>query len=194
MKRVVITGATSMLGIATLEECLKNGVEKLYAVVRKSSPNLYRLPNDERVVKVYCQMSDYENLESIIKDTCDIFYHMAWDGTGVKRAASVIGQSENIVHTLNALKSARHLGCTKFVATGSQAEYGLSNLEKQSPDSCVNPCTAYGISKYAAGKLSMIEAERLGIDCIWVRVFSTYGKYDKASSMISSSISKMLKD
>lgn len=32
MKRVVITGATSMLGIALINECIKNGVEVLERV------------------------------------------------------------------------------------------------------------------------------------------------------------------
>ena len=97
MKKIVVTGATSMLGVATIDECLKNDTEKIYAVVRNESPNLYRLPNDERVVKVYCQISDYGNLPNIINDSCDVFYHMAWDGTGVRRGESVIGQSENII-------------------------------------------------------------------------------------------------
>lgn len=192
LKKVVITGATSMLGLATIDECLKNGTEKIYAVVRDASPNLNRLPIDERIIKVYCQISDYEKLGAMISDTCDVFYHMAWDGTGTKRTASIIGQSDNIRYTLDALKSAKSLGCTKFIATGSQAEYGISDLDKQSPDSSVNPCTAYGIAKYAAGKMAMLEAENLDISCIWVRVFSVYGEYDKASSMITSSISKML--
>lgn len=193
MKRVVITGATSMLGIATAKECLKNGAEIIYAVVRETSSNLNRLPNDERIVKVYCQACEYQKLDEIIETSCDTFYHMAWDGTGSGRDKSVIGQCNNIGYTLEALKAAKRLGCSKFIATGSQAEYGLSNLEKQSPDSSTNPCTAYGISKYAAGKLSMIEAAKLDISCIWVRVFSVYGIYDKTSSMISSSILKMLK-
>lgn len=192
MKKVVITGATSMLGLATIDECLKNRIEKIYAVVREASPNLNKLPNDERVIKVYCQISDYEKLDSLINDTCDVFYHMAWDGTGIKRMASVTGQSDNIGYTLKALKSAGNLGCKKFIATGSQAEYGISDLDKQSPDSHVDPCTAYGIAKYAAGKMAMLEAERLDISCIWVRVFSVYGEYDKASSMLTSSILKML--
>ena len=193
MKKVVITGATSMLGVATAEECLKNGAEKIYAVVRETSPNLYKIPNDKRIVKVGCQLCDYRKLDGIISDTCDVFYHMAWDGTGIKRDASIIVQSDNIRYTLDALKAAKRLGCTKFIATGSQAEYGLSNLEKQSPESRVNPCTAYGVSKYAAGVLSMMEALNLDISCIWVRVFSVYGKYDKVSSMIASSIVKMLR-
>lgn len=192
MKKIVITGATSMLGIATAEAWLKNGVEKIYAVVRATSPNMEKLPKDERIVPVDCQASDYDQLDSMIHDSCDVFYHMAWEGNGPQRNANVMRQSNNIKYTLEAMKSAKRLGCTKFIASGSQAEYGLSDLEKLAPDSFVNPCTPYGISKYAAGKLAMLEAAELDLSCIWVRVFSVYGEYDKASTMISSAISKML--
>ena len=43
MKRVVVTGATSMIGVALIKECIKNGVEVL-AIVRRQSVNLNRLP------------------------------------------------------------------------------------------------------------------------------------------------------
>lgn len=181
-----------MLGLVTIEECLKNGIEKIYAVVRESSTKLNHIPDDERIIKINCEANDYEKLYELINDTCDVFYHMAWKGNGAQRNDSITGQSDNIRYTIEALRSAKRLGCSKFIATGSQAEYGISNLEKQSPDSCVNPCTAYGIAKYAAGKMAMIEADKIDISCIWVRVFSVYGKYDKASSMVMSSISKML--
>lgn len=55
----------------------------------------------------------------------------------------------------------------------------------------MDPARPYGIAKYAAGKLAMSEAERLGVKCIWVRVFSVYGSNDRPSSMISSTIAKM---
>ena len=36
MKRIVVTGATSMIGAALIEECIKHDTE-VYAVVRASS-------------------------------------------------------------------------------------------------------------------------------------------------------------
>ena len=130
MKKAVITGATSMLGLATIDECLKNGIDKIYAVVRESSPNFKYLPNDERVEKVYCDLCNYDQLFELMNDTCDVFYHMAWKGNGAQRNASVARQSDNIGYTLEALRLAKRLGCAKFIATGSQAEYGISDLDK----------------------------------------------------------------
>ena len=43
MKRVVITSTTSMIGVALVEGCVRNGIEVL-RIVRKKSSHLGRLP------------------------------------------------------------------------------------------------------------------------------------------------------
>ena len=45
-------------------------------------------------------------------------------------------------------------------------------------------------AKLAAGKLAFAYAGELGIECIWPRIFSVYGIYDKESSMIAGSLAK----
>ena len=120
-----------------------------------------------------------------------MFYHFAWGATGAKRNISVEYQCDNIRFTLNAINAASKLGCTTFIGAGSQAEYGKAEGDKIGPNTSVNPTTLYGISKYAAGKLAMIHCERLGIKCIWARIFSVYKKYDKPSFMISSTLEKI---
>ncbi len=192
MEKIVVTGATSMLGVALLEEALKNDIGHIYAVVRPNSNNLYRMPQSEKISIIEAKMEEYKYLSSMINDECDVFYHFAWKETGPNRNESALSQSENIGITLHALHAASEVGCKKFVGTGSQAEYGLLDIEKIAPDSQTNPIQNYGIAKYAAGKLAMNEAEKLGITCLWVRVFSVYGKYDKPTTMISSSVQKML--
>lgn len=192
MYKIVVTGATSMLGVALLEEALKNDIERIYAVVRPNSNNLYRLPQSKKISIIEAEMDEYKYLSSKINDACDVFYHFAWKGTGRHRNDSVFGQCDNIAITLQALHAAKELGCKKFVGVGSQAEYGLLDIEKIAPDSPVNPVQNYGITKYAAGKPAMNEAEKIGIICLWVRVFSVYGKYDKPTTMISAAVKKML--
>ena len=86
------------------------------------------------------------------------------------------------------------MGCKKFVGVGSQAEYGLLDIERISPDSPTTPIQAYGICKLAACKLGFQEAEKLGIDFIWVRVFSVYGKNDKQTTLVSALLDKMTKN
>lgn len=192
MKHAIVTGATSMIGIAVIEELLKTDIEKISAVVRRTSRNLYRIPKDRRISIVECEMDCYKELPKIIQDEGDVFYQISWNGNGTHRNDNVIEQSKNIQFIIEALHSAKAIHCKKFIAVGSQAEYGRLNLDKISPDSPTDPDTPYGIAKYASGKMAILEAERLNMDCFWVRVFSVYGKYDRESSMISYAINNML--
>ena len=45
MERVIVTGATSMIGEALIEECLKHGIS-VCAVIRKDTARKDRLPQD----------------------------------------------------------------------------------------------------------------------------------------------------
>lgn len=191
MNNIVVTGATSMIGIAAIEACLSNDVKKIYAVVRPGSRNLYRLPSDSRISVIECDLSDYGSMDRMIAEPCDVFYHFAWSITGTNRNHDIYGQARNIIGTLEAVSAAARLGCSKFIGAGSQAEYGILDIDRIGIHSPVNPVQPYGIAKYAAGKLAMEEAKKLGISCIWVRIFSVYGKYDKETSMISSALEKM---
>lgn len=193
MRKIVVTGASSMLGVATIEAVIeKSNVEKIYAVIRPNSTNFKRLPKVGNMTIIECSTNDYDKLPALISDECDTFYHFAWDATGKYRNQNILEQSNNITNTLKALSAAHELKCEKFIAAGSQAEYGLLDLEKVSPDSPVNPVQPYGIAKYAAGKLAMKMAESYEMSCLWVRVFSVYGKYDKKTTLISSAIDGLI--
>lgn len=190
-KIIVVTGATSMIGAAIVRAYLRNSVKTIYAVVRPNSKNLYRLPNDQRIKVVECAADEYTNLINTIQEKCDTFFHIAWDGTGATRNKSTYGQAQNILYTLTALKVAKELGCEKFIGSGSQAEYGRLDVPQIDEDSPTKPVIPYGIAKLAAGQLALVEAEKLDIDCFWVRIFSVYGPYDKPTTMISNAIPKM---
>ncbi len=192
MKSIVVTGATSMIGTALIEECLRENV-KVYAVVRGSSAKLSRLPEHEKLHLVDCDLDHLEELPKELEEKCDTFYHIAWGNTGENRNRSTLLQSKNIQYTLEAVRAAHKMGCTRFIGAGSQAEYGLLDLEKISPSSPVNPITPYGASKLAAGQLARMLCRELGMECIWPRIFSVYGIYEKETTMIASSLRKMLK-
>lgn len=193
MNSIVVTGATSMIGVATINACLNHQVSRIYAVVRPDCTKLYRLPTDDRIRIVYCDAKNYESLPDLIPKKCDVFYHIAWSLTGSARNADLSEQCKNILYTLEAVKAAAVLGCSKFVGAGSQAEYGRLDIEAISPKSPVDPVQPYGIAKYAAGKIALEQATQLGLSCLWVRIFSVYGIYDKPSSMIASSLTKLIK-
>lgn len=180
-----------MIGAALIRSCISRDVEKVYAVVRPNSLNLCRLPKDKRIEVVECDCGEFLQLSRLINEKCDVFYHIAWNETGPKRDLDIKKQTENILYTIDAVKAAGKLGCTKFIGAGSQAEYGKLEADRISENSLEKPIQPYGIAKYAAGKLAEKEAERLEILCIWVRIFSVYGIYDKKSTMISNAIYNM---
>lgn len=191
MQRIVVTGATSMIGCALVEECLKKEVE-IYAVIRPGSSNRDRLVEHERLHIIECPIEELEKLPDMIPEVCDTFYHIAWGYTGANRNKSVELQSLNVGYTLTAVRAAHAIGAKRFIGAGSQAEYGVLDLPQISWDSPTNPHTPYGIAKYAAGKMAIMLCKELEMECIWPRIFSVYGIHDKKTSMIMSSLIKML--
>lgn len=180
-----------MIGVALIEECLRHDIE-IYAVVRSSSGKAGRLPLSEKIHLTDCSLEDLSDLPGRIPGGCDTFYHIAWGNTGEARNKSTELQSRNIFYTLQAVRAAAELGCRRFIGAGSQAEYGPMDVEKISPDSPVNPSTPYGASKLAAGHLAGMLCRELGMECIWPRIFSVYGKYEKETTMVASGLRKML--
>ena len=182
MKKIVVTGATSMLGVATIEDCLANDIS-VVAVVHRNSKNFYRLPKSSGLKIVEANLDELSTCAPDCSDA-DVFYHFAWAATTHAGRLNVDVQETNIRYTLDAVRLAEKCGCKKFIFAGSQAEYGLSNrpLSRETP---IRPCTAYGVSKYAAEKLSEMLCASLGITFVGSRIVSTYGINDGANTLIS---------
>lgn len=180
MKKIVITGATSMLGVATIEEALNNDIE-VVAIVHRNSKNFYRLPKSSALKIVEANLDE---LSTCKPDNADVFYHFAWAATTHEGRQNVDVQEENIRYTLDAVRLAQKCGCKKFIFAGSQAEYGLSDkpLNRETP---IRPCTPYGVSKYAAEKLAEMLCALLGITFVCARILSVYGANDSANTLIS---------
>ncbi len=191
MKKIIVTGATSMLGIALIKECIKHEIEVL-AVIRPNSSNEYRIPKSNLIKVIECHLDEIEQIKELINKKYDTFYHFAWDATSKQNRGNVFLQDLNITYTLNAIKVAKEIGCEMFVGAGSQAEYGrVSHII--SPDTIASPEIPYGIAKYTAGKLGAILSKELKMKFVWTRIFSIYGIYDNDQTMIMYCIDKLLK-
>lgn len=181
MKKVIVTGATSMLGVALIEECVRNDVE-VWAVVREHSKRLERLPKSALVHVVNSDLGAISDI-NFPSDDYDCLYHFAWAYTSKSTRNNPELQLMNIRYTLDAVRLAERSGCKKFIGAGSQAEYGMCK-DIITTQMKVEPESAYGICKYAAGKLSKKLCNEYGIVCVWGRVFSLYGENDNDGTMI----------
>lgn len=191
MKRIVIDGATSMLGLALINECIARETEVI-AIARTSSKRLNILPDSDYVRIVKAEQNELKHLEISDVDSCDAYYHFAWSNTYSEERKDVFLQEPNIQYTLDAIKLAERLGCKKFIGAGSQAEYGrVSGII--GPNTPINPDVAYGVAKYAASKMSQILCDEIGVECIWTRTFSVYGIGDNVTTLVMYAIDNLLK-
>lgn len=190
MKKVVITGATGMIGLNLINYLLEKDIEVL-AIIRKNSSRRHYLNKKDNLKILECNLEELKNLN--IEDEYDTFIHLAWDGTFGDSRNNVDVQCKNIGYTLDAIRLAKKLGCKKFIGAGSQAEYGrVEGII--APNTPTNPENGYGMAKLCAGQLSRLLATQLGIEHIWTRILSVYGPYDGDNTMIMSSVREMLKN
>ncbi len=196
MSNIVVTGATSMIGVALINSIIKNEKDvKIYAVIKPGSRKIERVPVHDSIVVILCDVEDYSNLPNIINEQCDIFYHLAWPRTDTydENYIDIIQKVNSIRHEVEAVNAAYCLGCKKFVGAGTQAEYGVNIQDVINENSLCNPVRADGIAHLAAGKLAKIVADKYNMVCIWTRIFSVYGINDRENSMISITINKLIK-
>lgn len=194
-QKVIVTGASGFLGFSLVKYLIERNMF-VYCVCRPGSSKLPRLqtylkglpsPPEENACIIELDLHDMARLPERISCSCDLFYHLGWDG-GVKIAT---GQDLNILTSAMALLSAVKTGCKRFISSGSQAEYGLHE-SRIFEYSTLHPVTAYGEAKVAAYFLTKTLAEKHGIQHIWCRIFSVYGPDENPDTLISNCILSLL--
>lgn len=189
MNSILITGATSMIGVALIEEALANETE-VFAIVRNGTRRLSRLPSSPLLHVVFIDsLNEYQSILKNITKTIDVFYHFAWLYTEKQYRNEPVLQNENIAISLKMVEFCKALNCKKFVFAGSQAEYGPRTDKIYATDR-VAPVLSYGIAKYAAEKLTANLCSQYGIVHACGRIFSVYGKNDNDGTMLNYAISK----
>lgn len=188
--RVIITGATSMIGVALIEQCLHRSHEVL-ALVRKGTRRMARLPVSDRL---RVEFADLDALSGVQGDGSpyDVCFHLAWGSTEKAVRDDPVAQEKNIRATLDAVQMAHRLGCKTFIGAGSQAEYGpVAGIISE--DTPANPQSAYGMAKLSACLLSGKLCRQYGMRHIWGRIFSVYGCNDNEGTMLNYAVDQFLK-
>lgn len=185
MEKVIVTGAAGFTGANLVEHLVEHGYF-VYAVCRPKSKNNVRLLGVKNVQIVELDTREIRKLVEHVTEKCDYFVHLSWQGT----RDDVWGQLDNVQNSLHAIEAAKRAGCKRYIQTGSQAEYGLKS-ELITEDLIAEPFSAYGAAKLSACYQTKILAKQLGVDWIWGRIFSTYGKYEPQGRMLPDLISKL---
>lgn len=176
LNRIAITGATSTIGVAIVNEAIRRGI-KVLAICNVNSKKIARLPKNDLVSIVESDISNYDKLfcDSSVNEPYDAFFHLAWlSSINNEQRDQCYPQAKNILYSLDAVNLAERLGCKVFVGSGSQAEYGRTNciLTEELPP---HPESAYGMAKLCAGQMTRMVCKNKGIRHIWPRILSVYG-------------------
>ncbi len=191
MKCILITGATSFIGLNLLNYLLND--YKIIAVVRPNSQKLENLPVNVNLSVAELNLEEYDKLPLIITENIYGFIHLAWNGTRGADRENIEMQKLNYKFSISALHSAVKLNANIFMSAGSQAEYGLQN-NIITEDTVPKPVTAYGKSKLKFYKYSMEFCKNNNIKFVEPRFFSLYGAGDYKGTLIMSMLDKMLKN
>jgi len=187
----VVTGATSFLGRALVDQLLEDG-NNVFAVVRPGSKNRSSLKSERSgLIIIERELEELHELNQVITERCQAFYHFGWDGSGSENRLKREVQQKNVKDSLKALEGARRLGCRRFLFSGSQAEYGIHKDAMKEDIEC-SPISEYGKAKLEFLNRAVEQTndwKRQGVadmDYIHARIFSIYGPGDHPWSLVES--------
>lgn len=188
MKTAVVTGANGFVGSAVVNELLSNNY-KVYAVVRNNHAD--RLSDLDNVEIVNCELSDIDRLPGQITEKCDVFYHFAWSGSAGKDRANTRLQLDNVQWSVESIRAAKKLGCSRFVFAGSIVEKECLAAAYTGGN---RPGLGYiyGGGKVAAHILCSSVAAAEGIDLLWGEITNAYGVGEVSPRLVNSTIRKCI--
>ena len=193
---VLLTGATGFIGRYTAMDLISRGYE-VYGLVRASSSRRGTLPDKLHIVE-----ADLQELREAELPSIDVCIHLAWAGAARDGRMNVQLQRDNIEDTLALIRAVAAKGCTRFIFSGSQAEYGITAADVNAADASQidvaessaptttehTPC--HPRSEYGRAKLEVLRrasqlCRELNMTYIHMRIFSVYGAGDQPNSLIS---------
>lgn len=189
-KKVILTGATGVIGAAVIRQCIKRGWDVCAVIRPQSFKNKYI--EETGAVIVPCDLEEIQTLkDNVFCQKADYFIHLGWVGTQKAAREDREVQQKNITYTVNACEVAAQIGCSVFVFAGSQAEYGMQSGCIH-PDLPVKPVSEYAKAKVEAGHLTQELCKHKNMYHIYARILSVYGPCNEMDTMVMSTIVQLL--
>jgi len=187
MKKALVTGANGFVGSALVRDLINNGVEVI-ALDRVGCNN--NIPSRARFVPH--ELAESAKLPKIISDKdIDVFYHFAWVGSAGAARADTALQLNNAQWTVDCLRTAKQMGCKKFVCAGSIMEHEtISAAYKQGNKLGLG--YIYGSGKLVAHTMCMSVAAEIGMDLVWAKITNAYGVGELSPRFINTTIRKII--
>ena len=189
MKNVIITGADGFVGSYTANRFVKEGCHVL-ALDMGVEPR--RLQSSELLTYMQCDIADVKGmLAKIDKDKYDTFVHFAWAGSAGEARIDYNLQMQNALNTVECLKAAKELGCSRFVCAGSIMEYEVE-AAMHTQGSHPGMGYIYGMGKHIAHAMCKSVAANIGIDLLWPMITNAYGVGELSPRFVNTTLRKII--
>jgi nucleoside-diphosphate-sugar epimerase len=187
VKRVLVTGATGLIGRNSLPVLLRTGYE-VHAV--SGSP---KTQDADGAIHWHCAnlLRPDEVVALVQKVKPSHLFHLAWYAIPGKFWTA----SENldwVQATVALMRVFRDQGGQRFVGAGSCAEYDWTFDHCQEASTPCRPATLYGAAKYSTQLLLDAWSRQTGTSSAWGRVFFLYGPGEYPSRLVPSVINSLL--
>ncbi len=189
MQKVIISGADGFVGSYTVAHFLKEGCEVLALDIGAESK---RLTEKEGLTYMQCDVSDIKTMmQKISHGVYDTFVHFAWAGSAGSARADYNLQMKNAIDTVECMKAAKELGCSRFVCAGSIMEY-----EVEAAIHCQGSKPGmgyiYGMGKHIAHCMCKSVAVDIGIELLWPMITNAYGVGEYSPRFVNTTLRKII--
>lgn len=189
MKNVIITGADGFVGSYTAKHFVQEGC-KVLALDMGEKAN--RLEESDSLKYMQCDITDIEGMKKAIpSDVYDTFIHFAWAGSAGPARVDYNLQMQNALTTVEVMKAAKELGCTRFVCAGSIMEYEVE-AAIHSQGSHPGMGYIYGMGKHIAHCMCKAVAVEIGIELVWPMITNAYGVGELSPRFVNTTIRKII--
>lgn len=189
MQKIIITGADGFVGSYTAMHFLQEGCEVLALDIGAEPKRLKPTPG-----LTYMQY-DVSNAAGMVeKIPCgvyDTFVHFAWAGSAGSARADYNLQMQNALNTVECMKAAKALGCSRFVCAGSIMEYEVE-AAIHAQHSRPGMGYIYGMGKHVAHCMCKSVAVEIGIDLLWPMITNAYGVGELSPRFLNTTLRKII--
>lgn len=189
MKNVIITGADGFVGSYTVKKFLQEGCSVLALDIGEFPK---RLENVNQLRYLQCDVSDVEKMSSLIpQGEYDTFVHFAWAGSAGEARVDYNLQMQNALNTVECMKTAKKLGCKRFVCAGSIMEYEVE-AAIHAQGSRPGMGYIYGMGKHIAHCMCKSVAVEIGIELVWPMITNAYGVGELSPRFVNTTLRKII--
>ena len=177
--RILVTGGAGFIGANLCEELLTIGV-KILCMDNFSTGNINNIKHLFDNKNFHLIRGDIRNIDDCRKSVegVDFVLHEAALGSVTRSIKDPVTSNEvNISGFLNMLVASSDANIKRFIYAASSSTYGDSASLPKVEDKIGKPLSPYAVTKYVNELYADVFSKTFGIECIGLRYFNVFGKY-----------------